>query len=454
MNVRIVTAATLAGLLLGSALAHADFQAAFGEYQAGHYDSAHRQFLALAQLGDCSSQFNLGAMTLKGQGVTQDTGSGVGWLQAAASNGCQQLVGAKLSTLSAQLTPDQTRAAQAIVARYGHDALMSAGVLDPQLTCGNTTLPKAVESTNPEYPSTDWHQDGIVIAKLTVGVDGRARDPEILESIPNEHFAAAAIEAWLNWRYQPALRDGRPVETRIEQKMLFQFAGAGPLAESPAFKQARPAATSGNAAAEYLVGLTSTMDDSLGVSAAQGNQLVLASARDGDPEAQYWLGSQLSTTAQCHPQANGAVWLEHAADSGNSSAQLLLARDLLSSGNDAAQVTQARTLLEKAAASDNYYVRKHVAAILATSPVEGLRDPGTALAVAQRLAAGPIQTDPQMFEVVAAAQAANGNFREAVAQQQRALQRAHSLGWNSNGMYARLDDYRRGQAWHGDLFAQ
>jgi TPR repeat protein len=454
MSVRIVTGASVAGLLLVSALAHADFQAAFGEYQAGHFDSAHRQFLALAELGDCSSQFNLGAMTLKGQGVTQDTGSGVGWLQAAASNGCQQLVGAKLSTLSAQLTPDQTRAAQAIVARYGHDALMSAGILNPQLTCGSTTQPKAVESPNPDYPSTDWHEDGIVIAKLTVGVDGRARDPEILESIPNDHFAAAAIEAWLNWRYEPALRDGRPVETRIEQKMLFKFAGAGPLAESPAFKQARPAATSGNAAAEYLVGLTSTMDDSLGVSAAQGDQLVLASARDGDPDAQYWLGSQLSTTAQCHPQSNGAVWLEHAADSGNSSAQLLLARNLASSGTDSAQVAQARALLEKAAATDNYYVRKHVAAILATSPVEGLRDPATALAVAQRLAGGPIQSDPQMFEVVAAAQAANGNFKDAVAQQQHALQRARALGWNSRGMYARLDDYRRGQAWHGDLFAE
>jgi TPR repeat protein len=453
MNVRIVIGVSVAGLFLGSALAHADFQAAFGEYQAGHYDSAHRQFLALAELGDCSSQFNLGAMTLKGQGVTQDTGSGVGWLQAAASNGCQQLVGAKLSAMSAQLTPDQTRAAQAIVARYGHEALMSAGIVNPQLTCNITTPPKAVESPTPEYPATDLHQDGIVIAKWTVGIDGRARDPEILEAVPNERFAAAAIEAWLNWRYEPALRDGRPVETRIEQKMLFQISGAGPLADSPAFKQARPAATSGDPAAEYLVGLTSTMDPSLGVSPAQGNQLVLASARDGDADAQYWLGSELSTSAQCHPHSDGAIWLQHAADSGNSSAQLLLARNLVSSGTDAAQVAEARGLLAKAAASDNYYVRKHVAAILAASPVESLRDPAMALAVARRLAAGPIQSDPQMFEVVAAAQAANGNFKDAVAQQEHALQRARALGWNSNGMFARLDDYRRGQAWHGDLFA-
>ena len=41
------------------------------EYNAGHYEVAHAQFLALAELGDCPSQFNLGAMALKGQGVPE-----------------------------------------------------------------------------------------------------------------------------------------------------------------------------------------------------------------------------------------------------------------------------------------------------------------------------------------------------------------------------------------------
>src|SRR6202050_1406607 len=80
------------GALLTAAVARADFRAALREYNAGHYDTAHSQFLALAELGDCSSQFNLGAMALKGQGGPQDNGSGVGWLQAASSHGCAQLV--------------------------------------------------------------------------------------------------------------------------------------------------------------------------------------------------------------------------------------------------------------------------------------------------------------------------------------------------------------------------
>src|SRR4029077_8231248 len=79
--------------LSGAIPVHADFQAALREYNAGHYDVAHAQFLALAELGDCSSQFNLGAMALQGQGGPKDAGSGVGWLQAAAGNGCERVPG-------------------------------------------------------------------------------------------------------------------------------------------------------------------------------------------------------------------------------------------------------------------------------------------------------------------------------------------------------------------------
>ena len=69
----------LAAVVL-TAAAHADFNAALAEYRDGHYDSARRQFTAMAELGDCSSQFNLGVMVLQGQGGAKDVGGGVGWL--------------------------------------------------------------------------------------------------------------------------------------------------------------------------------------------------------------------------------------------------------------------------------------------------------------------------------------------------------------------------------------
>ena len=78
-------AALLAVALPGANAVPGNFQAALSDYRAGHYEAAHAQFLSLAELGDCSSQFNLGAMALHGQGGPKDRGSGAGWLQAAAA---------------------------------------------------------------------------------------------------------------------------------------------------------------------------------------------------------------------------------------------------------------------------------------------------------------------------------------------------------------------------------
>jgi hypothetical protein len=85
--------------------------------------------------------------------------------------------------------------------------------------------------------------------------------------------------------------------------------------------------------------------------------------------------------------------------------------------------------------------------------VAAARDPATAQSVAVKLAAGEIQSDPQMFEALAAAAAANGDFQNAVAQQQRALHKAQSLGWDTRLMSERMAAYRAGRAWQGDLFA-
>jgi hypothetical protein len=452
-NLRISRAALLVTALLAGAAAHADFQTALRDYQAGHYDAAHSQFLALAELGDCSSQFNLGAMALQGQGGVKDTGSGVGWLQAASGNGCQQLVGNRLAALSAKLTPEESRTAAGIVARYGPEALHAQGIVNPDFTCHDLAPATVQSAPTAEYPGqlAGPRREAVVITALTIGVDGHARDPEILLSVPRPEFAAAAVEAWMNSQFTPARRAGAALASRLQAKTLFGVEGET-LADAQPYKAARGAADAGNAAAEYLVGVTATLDSSLGISYARAGQLLLGAARDGDPEAQYWVGSQLRATAACHPQADGTVWLRHAADGGSAAAQLVLASDMLNTAS-AAQVAQARTLLEKAAAADGYYVRKHVTALLAASPLDAVRDAPTALGIAMKLAAGDIQSDPQMFEAVAAAYAANGDFHNAVGQQQLAVGKAQALGWNTSAMSERLSAYRHNQPWHGDLFA-
>ena len=452
-GVRSLCALTVSALASATPL-HADFQAALREYNAGHYELAHAQFLALAELGDCSSQFNLGAMALQGQGGPKDAGSGVGWLRAAAGNGCEQLVGERLAGLAAKLSADESRTAAGVVDRYGRDALHAQGIVSPDFSCREQAPASVLQSPRPQYPrlAADPHR-AIVITELTIGTDGLARDPEIVLALPESGFPAAAVESWLNSRFVPASRAGVPVESRLQAKSLFATGGGSELSGMDAYRSARPRAEAGDPGAAYLVGLTATLDASLGISAARAGQLLLDSARDGDSRAQYWVGSQLRASAACHALANGAVWLRHAAEGGSASAQLLLATDLLNGDPSAAQAAQARALLERAASSDSFYVRKHVVALLAASALDSVRDPGTALAAAMKLAAGEIQSDPQMFEAVGAAYAANGDFRAASGQQQIAIRKARSLGWDTRVMTQRLAAYRDGRPWRGDVFA-
>jgi TPR repeat protein len=455
MSVRAIRGAVAAAAVSITAAAHADFRAALEEYRAGHYEAARAQFLALAELGDCSSQFNLGAMALKGEGGPKDEGSAAGWLRSAAGNGCEPLVGSTLAGLEKRLDAAQSRSASAIVARYGRETLREQGIVDPDFLCRGETPASVLESPTPELPRLDGGapREAIVITALTIGVDGLARDPEILLAVPQKGYAAAAVESWLNSRFTPASRGGVPVASRLQARLVFGVAGGKGLAEFEPLRSARERADAGEREAAYTAGLAATLDPSLGLSPARAVQLLLSAARDGESRAQYWVGAQLRATSDCHPRANGAVWLRHAAEGGSAAARLMIAEELLAGSPSAAQAGEARTFLEQASDDDGFYVGKHVAARLATSPLDAVRDPPTALKVALGLAAGQIQCDPQMFETVAAAYAANGDFRHATAEQRIAIRKAEALGWNTRSLKDRLAAYRAERPWRGDLLA-
>jgi TPR repeat protein len=450
----LLCAALAAGAIL-CGVARADFSAALKDYNAGHYEQAQAQFLALAELGDCSSQFNLGAMALKGQGGAKDRASGTGWLEAAASNGCQQLVGDRLTGLRAGLSPDESRAAAAIVARYGSTALAAEGVANPRFDCRDRSGATVLSTPIPDYPASfrSERPEGIVIMALSIGTDGLARDPEILLAVPQTAFAASAVEAWLNSRFTPAQQGGQLVDSRLEAKLRF-VGQSGKLTDATVFKAALPAAEAGDAGAQYVVGQAATLDSSLGITSSHAADLLIGAARAGNPQAQYWVAVQVRAAAACNPPKSSAVWLRHAADGGSASAQVLLASDLLSGTPSAAQIGEARTLLERAAAADSYYARKHAIALLAASPISTVHNPGAALSAANQLRQGEIQSDPQMFEVLAAAYAANGSFDAAVEQQETAIRKARTLAWNTRLMKERLAAYKAGRPWQGDLFAQ
>lgn len=438
---------------------HADFPAAIRDYRDGHFEAAHAEFLRLATLGDNASQFNLGAMALQGQAGPKDLATAVGWLTAAAENGSRRFAPEKLADLRARLTDEQRSAADDIVARYGRDALQRTALPVPpqRARCRDLTPARIRKSVAPDsefYPRGGRfsNQNGFVILELTVGVDGVPRDPEIMMSVPTAEFSAAAIDYWLQVRYYPAVLAGVPVESRVQVKSEFKLTDGGSLWDIGDLKKIRETALTGDPAAQWQIGLAATLDPSLGIPPDQAQQLLVSAAQGGEPRAEYWAANRFMSLGSCDRQSKKMPWLRASAAAGEGAAQLALAVDLLNSQPSAAQMSDARALLEQATRSEDFYVRKHVAALLASSPIEAIRDPASALEVAKKLWSERIEADPQMFEAVAAAYAANHHTWDAVATQKAAIKRATVLGWNTRSMEERLGAYQQSRAWTGDLF--
>jgi tetratricopeptide (TPR) repeat protein len=110
----------------------------------------------------------------------------------------------------------------------------------------------------------------------------------------------------------------------------------------------------------------------------------------------------------------------------------------------------AKGWLERAAAQNNHDGELYLSALLAATADPRVRDPQRALELLQK-AFQDINDDPTPFEIRAAAQAAEGQFADAVKSEQKAISRAHALRWDVSPLEARLTVYRSGKPWYGEL---
>ena len=431
------------------------------DYAEGRLDQARAEFLTLAALGDSASQFNLGAMAMQGQAGPKDMGAAVGWLSVAAENGSRRLAPDKLADMRARLSDDERKTADDIKGRYGRAALERTAlpIPAPGAHCRNLVPPQLTRRPDADdsfYPRGGRFNDqnGFVIVEITVGVDGVPRDPKVLMAVPGPEFSAAAVDLWMRARYTPASQDGVPVEARVSVQSNFSIrGGGGVLWDLPALKAIRETALTGDPKAQYQIGLAAMLDRSLGIPIQQAFGLLVSSAQGGHPPAQYYVANLFMSVGSCGVNEKKLPWLRAAAQAGSGPAQLALAESLLAGQPSPDQIAEARGLLEQAAQSDDYYVMKHVAALLASSPVEALRDAPTAKAVADRLMKDPISTDPQKYEAAAAAYAAAKDFWMAGAKEQAAIKAATKLQWNGQPMQERLALYRKSQSWTGNVLA-
>jgi TPR repeat protein len=427
-----------------------EFRDGVSAYAMKEFARARTVFLDLAELGDGPSQYNLGAMALRGEGIRANRGEALGWMLAARENG-HDPTPAAVDGLGPKLTAEERASSERILNRFGRKALEgrvlpSLSPCDP-LKFKDIQAPTLLTSKPVEYPESaaERGSQAIVALDLVLAADGRLRDPEVVFSIPpiskgGRAFVDAATRSLLQRRYEPARRNGRAINVGYTFYVQFSHQDALNLLKPKLVQDLREAAKEGDPHAEYLLALVRMGEKQPDRGAWPCfnpiDQAILRAGQAGVPEAQLMIGRWLKQNGD---QRKAAVWLEKAAKSGQAEAEAAYGLELVKLPDP--PFAKARQLIARAASVDEPRVMRHAMAALACSTVPALRNAPAAMAIAKRIRIDK-DMDPLTTEAVAAANAGAGNWAEARRVQDLAILRAKALEWEVKPMEERRDRYR------------
>lgn len=93
----------------------------------------------------------------------------------------------------------------------------------PVVMSGGVMSALLLHRVQPEYPiaARMIHLSGIVQLRATIGTDGAVKNIEVVSG--NPILVRAAVEAVQQWRYQPTLLSGKPVEVETVITVQFQM---------------------------------------------------------------------------------------------------------------------------------------------------------------------------------------------------------------------------------------
>jgi len=92
-----------------------------------------------------------------------------------------------------------------------------------EVVSGNSL--KRTRSVDPDYPekARQANASGFVDLLYTVRADGTTGDITVVSAEPAGFFEDAALTAVRKWRYDPVIRDGRPVDQRVRIRIRFNM---------------------------------------------------------------------------------------------------------------------------------------------------------------------------------------------------------------------------------------
>jgi uncharacterized protein len=457
MQDRLKTVAIALLLCVINGGAQADFEDAIARYKAKDYPTALHEFRRLAEIGDHSSQFNLGVMYLHGRGVEKDLIQAFAWMALACQENRQEWVKARDALFSSLSDTDKSRATdeQGILAtRFSDESL--ARDMAPNLTNteGGFRSSRIVKHVMPEYPIEMRREgrSGQVILRFAVAPDGTTRLHTVVTAT-NITFAVAALDAIKRFQFEPSRVNGKPVEEYgLTQQFNFSLSGAE-YNEKRIYnllEASRTAAKKGDAKDAYEYASTITHFSpfvKMPPGTENPNYWFWQAAGKGDARAQFELGNHMLYGNMCSADAEkGIRWLRRAAEMGQPEAQYVLGMNMLSGARLAQDRAAAIGWLQRAADRNFSIAKLRLAWIYATTGDVGMRDPQMAQMFLMGIPDGFIDK-LTLRQTEAAVAAALGRFSKAVILQQEAISEAEHYDLPVEELQNQVRAYKGGKAW-------
>lgn len=91
--------------------------------------------------------------------------------------------------------------------------------------------PKLIKIVKPQYPEIA-REDGVegkVDLTMVIDKEGKVAEAKVLLAEPAEVFNEAALNAVLQYEFEPAKKDGKPIKVQVGHSILFTLASRKPL---------------------------------------------------------------------------------------------------------------------------------------------------------------------------------------------------------------------------------
>jgi hypothetical protein len=318
-------------------------------------------------------------------------------------------------------------------------------------------VPAFIHMPHPDnyYPLDEMQMGHQAIVQVEALIDalGNARFPHVVRALApasRSHFASVSVQFIRDSQWRPAEHDGQPFAAWKDIKIRFIFKDLNRMGNilsdeklTALVLKARNGDLEARETVSYLASVASSEVD---IPEAEEDHYLAESALAGERQAAL-LAAQRLSPATCTKPPMVQEALRKQAWGGFSPAELLLATELIEAGNPASE-HDIGVLLHGAANAIDPFVQLWATGLLATAPIEGIRDPAFALKSALSF---KDSDDPDSLEALAAAQAENGLFEEAVTTEQRAIKQAHKYHWIDVKLRERLAAYQTNQPWVGYL---